>query len=121
MIEIDELSNEVMTDAEISNRVAAMIESAYSPGSELKIMRRYLANPADVASKAAFDAYNADVEAIRTAGRIAKIKVGVVRESIAVERGEILLTEASAEAVALFTKRKAVKAAVDMRELDIVF
>lgn len=91
MIEINELSDEVMTDAEISNRVSALIESAYPAGRELKIMRRYLANPADEQVKLAFDAYNADVEAIRSVGSVARDKAALVRAAIEVEAADVLL------------------------------
>lgn len=95
MIQIDEMSSEVLTDTEISNRVAAMIESTYPAGRELKIMRTYLANPQDAAAKAAFDAYNADVELIRADGVAARQKAILVRAAIEWEHAsERLLTPA---------------------------
>jgi hypothetical protein len=85
MIQIDELSNEVLTDMEISNRVSALIESAYPAGREMKIMRSYLASPTDVVAKAAFDEYNAAVELIRADGVAARLKAALVRAAIEYE------------------------------------
>ena len=53
-------------------------------------MRAYLANPQDAAAKAAFDAYNADVELIRADGVAARQKAILVRAAI---EWEVLVTQ----------------------------
>lgn len=118
MIQIDELSSEVLTDTEISNRVAAMIESAYPAGRELKIMRAYLANPQDAAAKAAFDAYNADVELIRADGVAARQKAILVRAAIEWEVLGDATIVTTPEVQAVIDARAAARVAVDVVQVE---
>ena len=113
-IVIDELSNEVLTDVEISNRVANIIESKYPHPSEIKVMRLYVANPNDVIAKAAFDAYHLDVEAIRAEGASARAKAAIVREAIAYERAGDMLETTTPEVQAVLNAR------IAARPIDLV-
>ncbi|MDD4926930.1 MAG: hypothetical protein PHF58_10560 [Methylotenera sp.] len=113
-IVIDELSDEVMNDKEISDRVAAMIQSKYPHPSEIKILRMCFANPNDAISKAAFDAYHLDVEAIRAEGASARAKAAIVREAIAYERAGDMLATTTPEVQAVLNAR------ISARPIDLV-
>jgi hypothetical protein len=113
MIQIDELSNEVMTDVDISNRVASLIEAAYSIGNELKLMRMAIANPNDDAIQNQFANFHADVEFIREEGRLAKLKAADIRMAIVVEQGNPEGLSITKEVQDLVDRRAASKVVVD--------
>lgn len=89
-INIDKLSNEVMTDSEISSRVGATIASQYPKEQELKLMRLYLADLTNDTNKANFEAYHQYVEEARAAGTLAKKEAALVRAAIEAESAPAL-------------------------------
>jgi hypothetical protein len=120
MIQIDELSNEVMTDVDISNRVASLIEEAYPLGNELKLMRMAIANPNDDAIQNQFANFHADVEFIREEGRLAKLKAADIRMAIAVERGNPDGLSITKEVQDLVDLRAASRPAIEPEPVDLL-
>jgi hypothetical protein len=120
MIQIDEMSNEVMTDTEISNRVASLIEAAYPIGNELKLMRLAIANPEDAAIQAQFANYHADIEFIREEGRLAKLKAADVRMAIVVEQGNPEGLSITQEVQDLVDRRAASRVNSEIVQPDII-
>ena len=85
---IDINGNSVPSDAQINDEAFKAIRLLYAEGTELRIMRMYLLNPADAIAKAHFDKYNLDVSAVTADATAAKVIASDTRAALAYESAQ---------------------------------
>ena len=86
--QIDINGNSAPSDTQINDEAFKAIRIIYTEGAELRILRTFLAAPADPVAKAHFDTYNADVAAIVADAAAAKVIAADVRAALAFESAE---------------------------------
>lgn len=89
---IDIFGNSAPSDSQINDEAFKAIRALYTEGSELRILRSYLSNPADAIAKAHFDAYNTEVAAIVADAAAARVLADEVRAALAYESAQSTIT-----------------------------
>lgn len=86
--QIDINGNSSPSDTQINDLCFKEIRALYAEGAELRIMRSFLAGPADPIAKARFDKYNADVATIVADAAAARVIAADVRAALAFESAQ---------------------------------
>lgn len=88
---VDINANSVPSDTQINDAAFKTIRTLYAEGTELRIMRMYLLNSADVIAKANFDKYNFDVSTVTADATAAKTLAAEARAALDYESAQAIV------------------------------